>query len=159
MHRTTIHHWCRTIPQFREALESARQSRIDIVRDQMNELAPPSLAILKHTIEDESLPLALRIRTALAILKFVTTPEKVNTPKDAAAEMLMDAAYSAGHRAGCELAAESEPAIHHNSSLSSNCESDESQTPRNAPCPCGSKLKYKRCCGRNAPPVLYRRLV
>ena len=27
-------------------------------------------------------------------------------------------------------------------------------TPRNAPCPCGSRLKYKRCCGRNAPPAL-----
>jgi hypothetical protein len=27
-------------------------------------------------------------------------------------------------------------------------------TPRNAPCPCGSGAKYKRCCGKNAPPVL-----
>jgi hypothetical protein len=27
-------------------------------------------------------------------------------------------------------------------------------TPRNAPCPCKSGEKYKRCCGRNAPPVL-----
>lgn len=25
---------------------------------------------------------------------------------------------------------------------------------RNAPCPCGSGLKYKRCCGRHAPPLL-----
>ncbi|MDO9542425.1 MAG: SEC-C metal-binding domain-containing protein, partial [Kiritimatiellia bacterium] len=23
----------------------------------------------------------------------------------------------------------------------------KSQTPRNAPCPCGSGKKYKRCCG------------
>jgi uncharacterized protein YecA (UPF0149 family) len=29
-----------------------------------------------------------------------------------------------------------------------------SPTPRNAPCPCGSGAKYKRCCGRNAAPVL-----
>jgi hypothetical protein len=29
-------------------------------------------------------------------------------------------------------------------------------TPRNAPCPCGSGVKYKRCCGKNAPPVLNR---
>ncbi len=29
------------------------------------------------------------------------------------------------------------------------------QTPiaRNAQCPCGSGEKYKRCCGRNAPPL------
>ena len=26
--------------------------------------------------------------------------------------------------------------------------------PRNAPCPCGSGDKFKRCCGKNAPPVL-----
>ena len=28
------------------------------------------------------------------------------------------------------------------------------QTPRNAPCPCNSGEKYKRCCGKNAPPLL-----
>jgi hypothetical protein len=27
-------------------------------------------------------------------------------------------------------------------------------SPRNAPCPCGSGAKYKRCCGKDAPPVL-----
>jgi uncharacterized protein YecA (UPF0149 family) len=27
--------------------------------------------------------------------------------------------------------------------------------PRSAPCPCGSSEKYKRCCGKNAPPVLF----
>jgi uncharacterized protein YecA (UPF0149 family) len=27
-------------------------------------------------------------------------------------------------------------------------------TPRSAPCPCKSGEKYKRCCGKNAPPVL-----
>ena len=26
---------------------------------------------------------------------------------------------------------------------------------RNSPCPCGSGEKYKRCCGQNAPPVLF----
>jgi hypothetical protein len=29
-----------------------------------------------------------------------------------------------------------------------------SATPRSAPCPCGSGLKYKRCCGQTAPPQL-----
>jgi uncharacterized protein YecA (UPF0149 family) len=28
--------------------------------------------------------------------------------------------------------------------------------PRGAPCPCKSGQKYKRCCGRNAPPVLFK---
>jgi len=38
---------------------------------------------------------------------------------------------------------------------SSFCEKPK-MTPRNAPCPCGSGAKYKRCCGTNAPPVLNR---
>ena len=29
------------------------------------------------------------------------------------------------------------------------------KTPRNAECPCKSGLKYKRCCGRNAPAMLH----
>jgi hypothetical protein len=32
---------------------------------------------------------------------------------------------------------------------------DSTQTPRNAPCTCGSGQKFKRCCGRNAPAVLH----
>jgi hypothetical protein len=38
--------------------------------------------------------------------------------------------------------------------LGSNCK-PAPQTPRSAPCPCGSREKFKRCCGRNAPPVLH----
>jgi len=35
-------------------------------------------------------------------------------------------------------------------------ETPQPQVPRNSPCPCGSGEKYKRCCGRGAPPVLSR---
>ena len=34
--------------------------------------------------------------------------------------------------------------------------STEATTARSAPCTCGSGLKFKRCCGRNAAPVLSR---
>ena len=37
-----------------------------------------------------------------------------------------------------------------------NPDSQPKQTPRNAPCPCASGAKYKRCCGKDAPPVLNR---
>jgi uncharacterized protein YecA (UPF0149 family) len=44
--------------------------------------------------------------------------------------------------------------------LASNCKNEETPaktaglTPRNAHCPCNSGLKFKRCCGRTAAPVL-----
>jgi hypothetical protein len=41
------------------------------------------------------------------------------------------------------------------SELASNCK-PAPQTPRSAPCPCKSGEKFKRCCGKNAPPVLNR---
>ena len=36
------------------------------------------------------------------------------------------------------------------------CKPEKTQpaTPRNAQCPCNSGEKYKRCCGKNAPPML-----
>ena len=33
-------------------------------------------------------------------------------------------------------------------------QSAQTAIPRNAPCPCGSGQKHKRCCGKNAPPVV-----
>ncbi len=137
IHRTTVHHWCRTIPEFRDALDALKQARIEAVREQMDALAGPSIAILRHILFDESAPPALRLRTAMSIIKFAASNPKSAAPKD--------------------LPTETAHEIHHNSSLSSTDESvdaEEHQTPRNALCPCGSGNKYKRCCGRNAPPVL-----
>ena len=146
--RAQAKHWLKA--HFKDI---GQKSTIDIARDEMNSLAAPSIAILRAVIEDENASPALRVRTALAIIKFVTTPEKTTTPKESAHDQLLDAAYLTGYRQAQQRAAEkAEPEhedneIHHNSSHSS-------QTPRNALCPCGSGNKYKRCCGKNAPPVL-----
>jgi hypothetical protein len=48
--------------------------------------------------------------------------------------------------------AQATPAPAAKPAVSSFCKSPA--TPRNASCPCGSGAKYKRCCGKNAPPVL-----
>jgi hypothetical protein len=39
-------------------------------------------------------------------------------------------------------------------STTKRTQSEPTQIPRSQPCPCGSGVKYKRCCGRNAPAVL-----
>ncbi|MBS1825180.1 MAG: SEC-C domain-containing protein, partial [Acidobacteria bacterium] len=152
LHRTTVHHWTRNIPEFRETLAASKQTYIDIYRDGMNALAAPALTILRNIIEDETASPALRVRTALAIIKFVTTPEKTIAPKkETGIDQLLDAAYLTGYRQAQQNTPAPEDEIHHNSSLSSQ----PHQTPRNALCPCGSKLKFKRCCGKDAPPVLH----
>ncbi len=45
------------------------------------------------------------------------------------------------------------PPIRPKSEITKQTQSPEA-TPRNAACPCGSGVKYKRCCGQNAPAVL-----
>ncbi len=157
IHRTTVHHWCRSVPEFRHTLDSIRQSRIDAIHEQLDALAMPSFAVLNAVLTDESASPSLRVRIALAILKFLAAPAKSATPTQGAFDSLLDSVYDSGRRKGQE-SVPSTTEIHHNSSHSSPKQSDEPtpQTPRNALCPCGSKLKFKRCCGRNAPPVLSR---
>ena len=38
--------------------------------------------------------------------------------------------------------------------MTEETQSQPAGIPRNAQCPCGSGQKHKRCCGRNAPPIL-----
>jgi uncharacterized protein YchJ len=40
------------------------------------------------------------------------------------------------------------------SPMTKQTQSQVHETTRNAPCPCGSNQKYKRCCGRSAPAML-----
>lgn len=47
-----------------------------------------------------------------------------------------------------------QPAIRTHATPPAASPENEAGTPRNSPCPCGSGQKHKRCCGRNAPPVL-----
>jgi hypothetical protein len=163
IHRTTIHTWSRTNPEFHNTLEACKQARADAIRDRMNRLVDPSFGFLERIVLDESVSPSLRVRTTMSILKFMATYQQSPAPKTAASAELLHEAFSEGYQAG--LAAAAAPAgeqtpIHHNSSLfntkTENPSPTANQTPRNALCPCGSKLKFKRCCGKNAPPVLSR---
>ena len=170
---TTVHNWCRMIPDFRDTLQAVNQARAGAIREAMHQLVQPSLTILAKILSDESASPSLRMRTAMAVIKFSTTVEKAPAAKEITTEILATLSYEAGVKQGVHFAAaRSEPQedeIHHNSSLSSlsslssqngapgdSAPCHPGQTPRNSPCPCGSGNKFKRCCGKNAPPVLGR---
>jgi hypothetical protein len=75
-----------------------------------------------------------------AVLGFANQTQAERTPNEMRGGNTLDTA-SAPHTA-----------IHANESQ--NATNEPKPTPRNAACLCGSGLKYKRCCGRNAPAVL-----
>jgi hypothetical protein len=50
-----------------------------------------------------------------------------------------------------------EPAAENSAKQTQSEPAKTASIPRGAPCPCKSGEKYKRCCGKNAPPVLNTR--
>ncbi|MCW5982393.1 MAG: SEC-C domain-containing protein [Bryobacteraceae bacterium] len=165
LHRTTVHHWLRTLPEFTRSVEQARADYKNQLADELTELASAALATLRGLLEDSQTPPAVRLKTALAILHRPRFPDRdwnlpapVESParQRYADEMALLAAdykmmrmSDALDKAGATpTAAATVPAA-----SAPHAPTPPAPTPRNAPCPCGSGLKYKRCCGRTAPPA------
>jgi len=68
IHRTTIHHWFRRQPEFKAAVETARSEYVEVLSDEMLELASGALQTLRKLLKDGT-PSAVRLKTALAILE------------------------------------------------------------------------------------------
>jgi transposase-like protein len=129
IHRTTIHNWMRTSQEFRDAVEQASSHFNAIVADQLKELSAAALETLRQLLARPDTPPSVRLRAALAVLERPAYPaQEWQVPEPVRLPRLP--------------APIPEPVV-------------EASTPRNAPCPCGSGLKFKRCCGGPAsPPTL-----
>jgi hypothetical protein len=136
----------------------------------LTELSPETL--LEQTLAREIIQAAWRLRRCANLE--VTPPENLTDEELDRLQVSIDRARSAAqrtfHRSFKELrrlqserlyatfaakqAAESAP---HN--IAKQTQSQPMKTapiPRSATCPCKSGQKYKRCCGKNAPPVLFK---
>jgi transposase-like protein len=145
VHRSTIHNWLREGQQFRFEFDTIRQETVEFLRDQLAGLEVAALAALKSLIEDANTPAGVRLKAALAVLQRPqfpnqtwSLPERIETPRDQKlvdefAVAIADARMSEKNPLAMPLTIPREVA-------------------RNAPCPCASGDKYKRCCGKNAPP-------
>jgi transposase-like protein len=125
IHRSTIHNWLRASTEFRTALEEARRRFTASIADQLNELSAAALQTLRTLLESPDTPPAVRLKAALAVLE---RPDGARDPGWQLPECVRLPRLPAAPDHA------SEPA-------------------RNAPCPCGSGLKFKRCCGRAASPL------
>ncbi|HWR49866.1 MAG TPA: SEC-C metal-binding domain-containing protein [Bryobacteraceae bacterium] len=179
IHRTTIHHWQRTSKEFCAAVEQARREFTESLHDDMLDLAHAAVRTLQDLLSNPDTPPAVRLKAALAVLhrpqfpkRDWNLPARLETPRqqevvDGMAELeadyhivcMTDAIRKHDERdptlprptvprpSGSGGARSYEPG-------DSVYEPREAHPARNAPCPCGSGQKYKRCCGKNAPPVI-----
>jgi AcrR family transcriptional regulator len=159
IHRTTIHHWFRTQPLFKTAFEEAQREYVETLRDGMRDLAARAVETLRNLLDDPNTPPAVRLRTALAILQRPhfpqpgwNLPERIESPRE---QQVVDnlveikADYDAMRMTEALQASPVGP-------VPDVPELPTPQIARNAPCPCGSGDKYKRCCGVGSPGKINR---
>ena len=149
LHRNTIYNWFHE-PAFQTAADEAQREYIAVLSDGMRDLAALAVETLRSLLEDPNTPPAVRLRTALAILQrphFPNRgwhlPERIEDPReqqvvDNLAEIKAD--YDAMRMTDAMEASEKR-----------NQPAEATPIARCAPCPCGSGLKYKRCCGAASP--------
>ena len=125
IHRTTVHLWTRTLPDFARALLTLRQQRADRILDELGDLA--DLAInTRQILSDENASASVRLRAAMEVARLVES-QRPTVFFEPAVEKL-----------------------HQDLSVADVIPPKPPQTAavgRNAPCPCGGPLKFKRCCG------------
>ena len=72
IHRNTITNWRRTSPEFRDALESARQERSLLIRENADALVALSFDTVRTLLQDPSAPAGVRLKAALSIINIAS---------------------------------------------------------------------------------------
>ena len=135
VHRTSVHLWTRQHPHFARALLTARQDKADRMLDELGDLADLALNTFRQILTDEQASPATRLKAAMEVVKLVET-QRPTIREVIKADVAFD-------RLDRDL------------SLAQTAQAAQTPKPparatkvgRNAACPCGSNLKYKRCCG------------
>lgn len=129
VHRATLYNWLK-LPDFRAALDEARRDYVAFMHARLREIAELAVDTIRHSLTNPEVSASVKLRAAIAVLDRPLFP-KPGAPVPQESEDFPAESPAPQPSAGPEIA-------------------------RNAPCPCGSGNKYKRCCGTNAPPVLCR---
>ncbi len=170
VHRTTVHHWIRTSPEFDAAIRSARAEASARCRAELHALTALALQTLRSILESPATPPAVRLRAALAALRGDLLPNPAlidDWPLPDSADPGPETPSG-----GPPLDPPTSPQTAEPTPLFQPPSRDlallapawapkpeatpvaKATVPRNAPCPCGSGRKFKRCCGVDAPPLL-----
>ena len=172
VHRNTIIHWLRNLLPFQQALNDAQYTRALLFREKIEDLVDLAIQTIQSILADPTTPPSVRLKAALTIVQTATTPpapkkrlqidiEKVvihRTPVDVREDQLQPAEEpkpQSENSTNLHNSAQPVPDIRVNSrsfaadSLHNSAQAAPPATPkvgRNEPCPCGSGLKFKRCC-------------
>jgi AcrR family transcriptional regulator len=155
VHRSTVYTWLESEPDFVTAVQESRAEFAQYLRAELRQLTTLALATLRQLLENADTPPALKLRAANAVLQAGVRYQVTEHPPRG---YLLEDWYFA------ELGLKAEAKAAPPEAGAARPESGAAVEPlrvargavgRNSPCPCGSGQKYKRCCGKNAPPLLH----
>ena len=161
IHRNTVAYWRRTIPAFARELEFATREQRLYWHEQATLLAPQAIDAIQSALTSPHSSPSLRFRAATLILKMATDPgsKALKGFPTLPAELEAMSGQMLGWRK--ESQSQPEPATPETnfdivqpakiSVAAQSCTKPQPirvapQPGRNETCPCGSSLKYKRCC-------------
>jgi hypothetical protein len=150
LHRNTVANWRRTIPAFARELEFALREQRQYWHEQATRLAPQAIQTIEDTLTNPKASPSLRFRAAALILKLLADPQTKPTKGFPALSPETEARqgeFLQMHKA----AQANEQASEETPIPAQTCTKPQPirvtpQPGRNAPCPCNSGQKYKRCC-------------
>jgi hypothetical protein len=157
IHRNTVGRWLR-IADFRQALNDAHAAQALYWREQAELLAAPAFDALKSLLLNPETSDSVRLKAALAILDRASAPLPV--PAEPTTASVLEALCGVPRAEDLHNDAQSEieddapdspdsPESHPGPEpvpTPLTFVRNETKTGRNDLCPCGSGLKFKRCC-------------
>ncbi len=133
IHRSTLYNWAKN-PLFFKAVETANAQFQEQFRTQIAMLTRVALTNIQQILSDTEASPSVRLKAALAVLK-----QGWKLPESTEFDTNSEESDSLRNEMAPELPEPQQPIR-------------SEKVGRNEPCPCGSNLKYKRCCGNPVGP-------
>ena len=160
VHRNTITNWLKTEP-FREALVEARLEKQILYWDEAETLVAEVIHDLRNLSHDLAVSPSIRLKAMLALLQHANRVLPCDAPLVLPSPMHNDAQPAEGHSHQPPATNHQPLAMHNDAQLPERSEDRPPVTShrppataangrpkvgRNELCPCGSGVKFKRCC-------------
>jgi len=137
IHRNTISNWRRNDFAFQHAFADAQYDRALFHRERAESLADKAHAALEALLADPKTPASVRLKAALYILDKASTPPPPKSQVRFDIEKVHLAPNPPVHKSAQSAQPKPKP---------EPIRREHPKIGRNELCPCGSGLKYKRCC-------------
>ena len=145
LHRNTINNWRRNSLPFQHALDEAQYDRALYYREQAEALIPQAFEAINQILADPKTPAGVRLKAALALIQLATTPPPPKKQIELVFSTPDPSKPVPSPKPAPPPAKETAPIVH-NSAQQTPIRREAPKVGRNELCPCGSGLKFKRCC-------------